>query len=620
MLVLRLLSNKDIELRVFSSIVMLFFTVTLMQSLAAQDAQTAYTSALTELRSKLPEDARMISMPSIANWKVNGNAETSIVAADEISGGKAISIIVDKRRDNPWDVSVVMPVTEQISAGDTLFLAVQIRASAADNEAQSGVIASSKIEESSRPYTMIVDTAAQVGDKWTTLYSTGTATQDYAVGAAHITVHLAAARQTIEIGNAYAFNLGQNVDKASLPKLTISYPGREANAAWRAPAQKRIEEHRKGDIAIKVLDAKGTAIPGAKVHVEMLRHAFHFGSFVGHDITNDDANTAKLRETFPLMFNTATSPMYWQDWGWQSSAMRERYMASMRYLADQKIPWRGHPLIWLGEPYLPSKLKAAGDNPAAYKKLVLDHVKEAAKAAALNKPFTFDVINEPRDGKYSIDRLGVEGIAEAFRIAKAEAPETRLYVNDYGIISGGGRNMYNINFYHNFLDQLKKVDTPFSGIGMQGHFGAMLTDPARIYEVFEDFSRYNVPLQITEFDIDTTDEEAQADYTRDSLTIAFSHPSIEAFMVWGWWEGDHWRPNGAMLRKDWTPKPNYHAWRKLIFSDWWTNSKLVSDSAGTTKLRGFLGGYRATIEANGQTKVIEFSLPKQGTTIDINFN
>lgn len=590
-----------------------------MQATSAQTPAAQYTSALSELRAKLPPDARMINMPGIANWKVNGNPQTSIVGAEGISGGKAISIVVDKRRDNPWDIGVAMPINEGISEGDTLFLAVQIRASAADNEAQSGVIASSKIEESGGAYTMIADTAAQVGDKWTTLYSIGVATKDYAAGSTHITVHLAAARQTIEIGNAYAFNLGQNVDKASLPKLTITYPGREANAAWRAPAKARIEAIRKGDISINVLDAKGTPVPNAKIHVEMLRHAFHFGSFVGHDITKDDADTAKLRETFPKLFNTATSPLYWSDWGWQNPRMKAGYLASMKYLADNKIAWRGHTLVYPGEPFVPTKLKALADNPAAYKKFVMDHVTEVAGIAATHKPFAMDVINEPRDDQYTIKRIDMNGVVQLFKIAQTAMPEADLFVNDYGIISGGGRNIRNINFYHDFLDQLKKADAPVSGIGMQGHFGAMLTDPARIYEVFDDFSRHGVPLHITEFDVDTTDEEAQADFTRDALTIAFSHPKVEAFMVWGWWEGDHWRPNGAMVRKDWTPKPNYHAWRKLVFSEWWTDAKLTSDAKGTSQLRGFLGDYRATVDVNGEKKIIEFSLPKTGANVDIRF-
>ncbi len=597
----------------------LLLVALIAQPVLANTETVPYKSALTELRSKLPSDARLINDPGLANWSINGSPQTQMVAADNISGGKAISITVAQAKANPWDISLTAPITEGISAGDTLFLAVQIRASAADNEAQSGVIAASKIEENGGAFTALADTSAQVSDKWTTLYSVGVVSKDYARGQTHITVHLAAARQTIEIGNAYAFNLGPNADQSTLPRLRVTYSGREADAAWRAPAQARIEAIRKGDIAIRVLDANGAAIPNADVHVAMTRHAFHFGSFVGHDITKNDADSQKLRETFPLMFNTATSPLYWQDWGWQSPEMRTRYMASIKYLADNKIPWRGHPFVWAAEAYVPTKLKALAGKPTEYRKFVLDHVTDVSAAVAPFKPTFIDVLNEPRDDKYTIDRIGIDGIAEAFRIARKAVPDARLFVNDYGIISGGGLNTRNVAFYHDYLDRLAKADTPFDGIGMQGHFGAILTDPARVLAIFDDFARHGKAIQITEFDIDTTDEEAQADYTRDILTAAFSHPNFEAFTVWGWWEGDHWRPNGAMLRRDWSPKPNYHAWRKLVFSDWWTDTKLNSDANGIAKLRGFLGNYKAVVTVDGKVKTVEFALPKEGQTVEVRF-
>jgi endo-1,4-beta-xylanase len=584
---------------------------------AALAEPTTYTSALSELRAKLPSDARMINSPAIGNWQITGTTEMQTVPAPSIAGGKAISIPVKQRGANPWDIAAVMTIAEPIARGDTLFLAVQIRASAADNEAQSGVISSSKIEESAGSYTAIADTGGQVSSEWTTLYATGVASQDYAPGATHISVQIASARQTIEIGQAYAFNLGPNIDMASLPRNRTDYPGRSLDAAWRAPAQARIEKTRKADIAITVRDASGKPVPGAKVQVEMQRHAFLFGSFVGHDVSAKGTDAQKLRDVFPQLFNAATSPLYWSDWGWQQPAWRAQYIASMKYLAEHDIPWRGHPLIYPAENFVPTKLKNLANDSAAYKKAVLDHVREVTVAAAPYKPFTFDVINEPRDGEYTTSRMGIDGVAEAFRIAKAAVPGAHLYVNDYGIISGGGTNERNIAFYHDYIDKLKAAGAPLGGIGMQGHFGAVLTDPARVYQIFDDMARHGVPLQITEFDIDTRDEEAQADYTRDLLTIAFSHPSIEAFVTWGYWEGDHWKPNGAMLRRDWSPKPNYHAWRKLVFSDWWTKEELQSKADGTASLRGFLGDYKVVVTVDGNRREQSFSLPKSGANLEI---
>ena len=30
-------------------------------------------------------------------------------------------------------------------------------------------------------------------------------------------------------------------------------------------------------------------------------------------------------------------------------------------------------------------------------------------------------------------------------------------------------------------------------------------------------------------------------------------PSIDSFLMWGFWEARHWKPQGAILRRDWTP-------------------------------------------------------------------
>lgn len=64
-------------------------------------------------------------------------------------------------------------------------------------------------------------------------------------------------------------------------------------------------------------------------------------------------------------------------------------------------------------------------------------------------------------------------------------------------------------------------------------------------ELFKRLDRYAAfgkDLEIPEFDINTMVEALQADYRRDFMTAVFSHPSVKALMMWGFWEGAHWRP------------------------------------------------------------------------------
>ena len=44
------------------------------------------------------------------------------------------------------------------------------------------------------------------------------------------------------------------------------------------------------------------------------------------------------------------------------------------------------------------------------------------------------------------------------------------------------------------------------------------------------------------------DEEMQADYTRDFLTLAYSHPTVVGVQLWGFWERAHLQPNRQASR------------------------------------------------------------------------
>ncbi len=108
---------------------------------------------------------------------------------------------------------------------------------------------------------------------------------------------------------------------------------------------------------------------------------------------------------------------------------------------------------------------------------------------------------------------------------------------------------------------------------------------------------------MTEFDINIADEDAQAQYTRDFMTAVFSHPSVTGFLMWGFWEGRHWLPSGAMFRRNWSIKPNGEAYKELVFREWWTDVEGVTGEDGIYRTRGFLGEYdvEATLGGRIQT-------------------
>ena len=98
----------------------------------------------------------------------------------------------------------------------------------------------------------------------------------------------------------------------------------------------------------------------------------------------------------------------------------------------------------------------------------------------------------------------------------------------------------------------------------------------------------------TEFDINLNDEELQAEYTRDVMTMIFSQPKFTDFLMWGFWERSHWLPAGAMYRADWSSKPNALVYNDLVFRQWWTNETGITGPDGKFTTRGFKGAYNVT--------------------------
>ena len=152
---------------------------------------------------------------------------------------------------------------------------------------------------------------------------------------------------------------------------------------------------------------------------------------------------------------------------------------------------------------------------------------------------------------------------------------------------------------------------------MQGHFDANLTDPAVIYKILDRFAKFGKPIQITEFDLPIRDEACQARFTRDFMTLIFSHPAVEAFTMWGFWEGRMWQSQAALVRKDWTLKPNGQAYMDLTTKEWKTDVTAKTADDGSCGTRGFLGDYAITVSHHGVEKSATVKLVKEGTNVTV---
>jgi GH35 family endo-1,4-beta-xylanase len=198
--------------------------------------------------------------------------------------------------------------------------------------------------------------------------------------------------------------------------------------------------------------------------------------------------------------------------------------------------------------------------------------------------------------------------------ARELAPHAQFWVNEGNVLTGGQR----LQKYHDIIAELIALGSKPDGIGFMSHFReGDFTHPQEIYRRLDRFAALVPNLQLTELDIDTSDEQLQADYMRDVLTIAFSHPAVSGIVMWQvWGEGAGTK---TLWHRDWSIRPAGQVWLDQVFQNWWTDETGTTDPQGEFRTRGFLGEYVIAVQVGHRTKVVRHELLPTSGVIRIVF-
>lgn len=539
-------------------------------------------------------------------------AQTPVLPADALSGfrllcsgGSASRVPVEGQNfpeawrivtpagiEREWDCRIRHTLAVAVRRDDWLVAVFWVRGIEGDEP-----MVKLSMERAAPDYRKSVAAATYAMPAWRRIQVPFRVVEDYQPGGAAIDFWVGYEPQVVEIGGIAILNYGPRSSPPA-PAEGFTYPGREADAPWRREAAARIERYRKEDLTVRVTDSSGIAIAGAAVRVKMLRHGFRFGSAaVAAALTEPGQDNEIYREKLIELFNAAVleNDLKWEQW----ERNRSRALAGLAWLRERGILVRGHTMVWPGWAYLPSDLRQLANNPAALRHRIDSHILEIG-AATRGEVIDWDVVNEPVPNRVLQDILGDAELVRWFQLARTADQDVRLFVNEYDIETRGGKNTLKQRQYFELVRSLLEAGAPLGGIGLQGHFGTDFTHPQRVSEILDRFAAFGLPLAITEFDVSTLDEQVQADYTRDYLTICFSHPAVESFLIWGFWEGRHWKPEAAMFRRDWSEKPNARVWRELIYRQWWTDAAGETGGDGVFRVRAFLGDYEIEVRSGGK--------------------
>ncbi len=589
-----------------------FLTVSTLASSCAAQLAPQPAAALPPATELLPQGGG--EFKSYGQGPQTSAAKIAPVTGENFSQALRLTTITPPK--NYWDYGSTTPLIAPVKRGDVLWASVKLRRLTTLKESGEAQTEIAFMQQVDGREVRSLERLVSFGEGWTQFDIPFVAKADSAIGEAKIGVRYGYGKQSFELGGVRLLNYGQNVKVGDLPLTRIRYGGWNADAAWRKAADARIEKIRKGDLTVKVVDAAGKPVSGAKIEVRMKRHAFGWGTEIDAKLILDTTkpDNARYRQTLETYFNKV---VFGNDlkWGrWIEPKTQERVAATLPWLRERKIAVRGHVMLWPSWQHLPSSLFTddVKKDTAAIKKLVSDHIADQTNAMR-GQLAEWDVANETFKHHDLLDILGRDAMVDWFKQARAGAPNVRLFYNDYTMFQPGEGQDY----FFNTVKSLKDSGAPIGGIGEQGHFASSPPGIPSVLATLDKFGSLGLPIQITEFDIDTDDAGLQADFMRDFSIAVFSHPSVMGVMQWGFWEKAHWLPRAALWDKDWNLRPHGQVWTDLVFKTWWTTADGQTAKNGTYATRGFYGDYEITVSRGAAHKAVNFRLAPRQTALSV---
>lgn len=534
----------------------------------------------------------------------------AISVVDEADGGAPVARCeIFETPESPWAFSLRFLVDRPVEKGEVLLLEFRARTVSAKTESGLGALGP-MFETSDPPYVKSLNQRVELGLAWRDYSLPFRCVESRDAGKSAIVFFLGYLPQTVEIADVKLSSFGKNFDASTLRNSEPRYKGAEPDAPWRAAAQERIERIRKGDLTLQIVDADGKPVPNAAVEIRQTRSAFGWGTaVVAGRLLAQGSDADAYRDFLVKYCNRAVFENDLKWFGWQNRRNRADVFRALDWLDERQIDVRGHCLVWPSWRNSTPRWRELASNPEALDAAIREHIRDEASALR-GRVVDWDVVNEIHDNNDILKILGDDILVDWFQEARAADPNARLFINDYGILSGEGLDRRKQTSYFRAIKKLIDAGAPIGGIGMQSHFGQTATPPERLLEILDRFAELGLPISITEHDVDAADKAFQAEFTRDFLTAAFSHPAVDEILVWGFWERSHWRPESAYFSADWTPTPAGKVWQELVGETWRSNLDATSNEAGTVATRVFLGDYRITVRVGDKTSTVETTVEK----------
>ncbi|MBA4420902.1 MAG: hypothetical protein C0391_07120 [Anaerolinea sp.] len=427
---------------------------------------------------------------------------------------------------------------------------------------------------------------------------------------------------------------GSESDSAvySTQVLTNVIQAREQMALEKS--QQDIDHNRKGNINVILVSDSGVPFANTRVDYRQVSHDFVFS--VGWP--------------FPQQYQALREAGFeyacFESWWGEIETSDGVYQFPDATVKDLQVAGFGtvmYASVWTTSAYQlatpgflsgasPSQLSAQAGQ---YSHDVIQHYKDQVKIYnAFNEPDQFqaysytteeliNLVQASNDGAHSADPNVLTNIAISVPAFKGIMQGGTIYSVAYDMYGNvkPGVSYYDPPIFsgYDFLQAAKSAGVTTDMVGLEFYYGVVLPsiDLGLFNQMLEHYSNVSDNIFLSELSYATLDDypnlekqwewyggwhqgytdQAQADWARSTMTIAFSKPYVHGIQWVGASDGptDYDFVGDGLFHSDMvTPRPIVSAISDLIH-DWTTNGTGTTDSNGSLPFRGYGGEYELTI-------------------------
>jgi hypothetical protein len=158
--------------------------------------------------------SKMINKKTNGSWFIQPEKPKAKYMKADVLGGYAFRVKATKGA-NPWDVQASSPIEGAINEGDVIMIDYYARA---EEPAEGGSSLTVRIQFAGPPYNSVLETTTKITGEWKSYCAFRVANATMAENKSSVSIHLATAKQVIDLGPVMVFNFGKGYD---LRKLTF---------------------------------------------------------------------------------------------------------------------------------------------------------------------------------------------------------------------------------------------------------------------------------------------------------------------------------------------------------------------------------------------------------------